>query len=139
ADLSVLPEISPLVVARLARSFAHDGFAGQLWKTTAARRPLVPCCFPFAFALRPGWFAWTIVCGPVADLLRRTVVSPSDLVLERAMEAGRLAERVHFSRRIWADALARNKTRLLMCRGIQSPPGCGLRRNFAKMAEEFAE
>ena len=50
-----------------------------------------------------------------------------------------LAERESFSSRLCADALPRNKTGLLLRGNIQSPVGCGFRRNFAKVEEGFAK
>ena len=70
----------------------------------------------------------------MADLLFRAVVSPSDLVLQAAMEIGRLAEPNNFHRAFSKLAVGGDEARILVCRGVQFPSGCQLRERAEKMA-----
>jgi hypothetical protein len=75
----------------------------------------------------------------VADLLFRTAVPPSNLVLETSMAFGRLAKSNNFCRHFYRVTFCGCEKRLFIYRSFQSAAGFSLHESAPEMASRFME
>ena len=88
--------------------------------------------------VRLTWFTRPHHRRSLADLLQRTFVPASYLVLARPMAVGRLAKHRYFRLRFRDGALARHATRIFVCGNPRAKNRCGVCRNSAEVAETIS-
>jgi len=130
--------VSSHPASRMAWGDCDLRHAGDLRASKMANAAAVFANISSAPCVRLAWLARSYYSRSLADLLQRTFVPASHLVLARPMAIGRLAKHRCFRFGFRNGALARHATRIFVCGNPRAKNRCGVCWNVAEVAETIA-